>query len=112
MDDRSAAETPRGNRPTRELALRVAGMTLLPLAVLAIYLLFLWPRPTGAPPAIQLIPSLVSLALGAPFVRRLIPADAMLITKVTIFVAYFVLGLGAMYFVSQWLICAGRGVCL
>ena len=112
MADSGTAESAREIVVTRAMMVTVAGMTFVPLAALSIYLLFLWPQPTGAPPEMQLIPSVISLALGVPFLRRLVPGGAMMITKVTVYAAYFVVGLGVMYFLSKWLICTGRGVCL
>lgn len=97
--------TPRAGRPGRRL---VAAALVATLAVHTVYLLWVWPWPPGASAAGQLLPYLVSLLAGLPFIARLARRRRQFRPLPLFLLAGFVV----LWLYSLTLLCAVRGMCL
>ena len=80
----------------------------LPLALLAAYLLWIWPRPAGDSPIAQLAPYVLSLVSGVPFVLWIARRSG----HAWIPLLYVAGGFVVLWLVALAVLCGVRGVCL
>jgi hypothetical protein len=83
-------------------------MIALPFLAITIYLLRIWPRPSGTSFLAQTGPYLLSLLTGVPFVLTLAPRGS----RVLSLFAYLVGGFVLLWIYALAILCGVRGVCL
>lgn len=86
----------------------VVGMLVCPFLAMTIYLLWVWPRPSGTSFLAQTGPYLVSLLAGVPFVRVLARPGH----RVFSLLVYLVAGFALLWIYALAILCGVRGVCL
>jgi len=86
----------------------LVGMLACPLVAMTIYLLWVWPRPTGTSFLAQTGPYLFSLLTGVPFVLSLSQGHA----RVFLLLVYLALGFALLWLYALAILCGVRGVCL
>ena len=84
------------------------GMIALPSACMAVYLLWIWPRPAGTSFLEQTGPYLLCLAIGAPFACLLARSGRCLLTLLI----YMIVGFFVFWIYAMAILCGVRGVCL
>jgi hypothetical protein len=84
------------------------GMVALPIVSMTIYLLWIWPRPTGASFLAQTGPYLLSLFTGAPFALLLARGPR----RVVVLLVYLIAGFVLLWIYALAMLCGVRGVCL
>lgn len=94
--------------PPRAQRWSVVGAIVLPLLAMTIYLLWLWPRPSGTSFLAQTGPYLLSLATGLPFVFRLARGRP----RAILVLVYLPLGFVILWVYAVAVLCGARGVCL
>lgn len=85
----------------------LVGMIVCPLAAMTIYLLWLWPRPSGTSLLAETAPYLISLLTGVPFV----PAVARGRRALSL-ILYLAVGFVLLWIYALAILCGIRGVCL
>ena len=80
----------------------------LPLAIMTVYLLWVWPRPHGNSAIVQTAPYALSLLTGVPFVLRLTRRSS----RVVFLVAFLAGGFVVLWLYALAVLCGARGVCL
>ena len=93
---------------SRKSAWRLAGMPGLPIITLTAYLLWVWPRPAGTSLFAQVGPYFISLLTGLPFALGLTRGRH----RITLVLAFFVVGFVLMFFYAVAVLCGIRNVCL
>jgi len=93
---------------SRKSAWRVAGMLGFPIITLTAYLLWVWPRPAGTSLFAQVGPYFISLLTGLPFALGLTRGRH----RITLVLAFFVVGFVLMFFYAVAVLCGIRNVCL
>jgi hypothetical protein len=83
-------------------------MLLLPIGVMTAYLLWIWPRPSGASFLAETGPYLLSLLTGVPFAVSLARSRG----RVLLVLAYLVVGFVILWVYALAVLCGVRGVCL
>lgn len=86
----------------------VFGLVTLPIVTMTIYLLWIWPRPTGTSFLAQTGPYLLSLLTGAPFALLL----ARVGRRVVMLLVYLIAGFVLLWIYALAMLCGVRGVCL
>ena len=86
----------------------VAGMLLLPIIAMTVYLLWIWPRPSGASFLAQTGPYILSLLTGVPFAFSLARGRG----RVFLILAYLMVGFVILCVYALAILCGVRGVCL
>lgn len=86
----------------------VAGMLGVPLTLMTVYLLWIWPRPRGSSAFAELAPYLIALIAGLPFAWRSAPAPQ----RKLVLTLYLVGGITALWLYALLVLCGVRGVCL
>jgi Kef-type K+ transport system membrane component KefB len=86
----------------------VVAMIALPIIALTIYLLWLWPRPSGTSLAAQTGPYLLSLLTGIPFALRAARGTG----RVFVIITYLLVGFLVLWVYALAVLCGVRGVCL
>jgi hypothetical protein len=86
----------------------LVGMIAFPFVAMTIYLLWVWPRPSGTSFLAQTGPYFLSLLTGAPFVLSL----ARGIGRVLSILAYLAVGFVLLWLYALAILCGVRGVCL
>jgi hypothetical protein len=87
---------------------RVAGMLGLPILTLTAYLLWVWPRPSGASLFAAVGPYFISLLTGLPFALRVIDRPH----RTGLIVIFLALGFIVLWLYALIVLCLLRGVCL
>jgi len=85
----------------------LVGMIVCPLAAMTVYLLWLWPRPSGTSLLAETGPYLISLLTGAPFVLVLAPGR-----RALSLILYLAVGFVLLWIYALAMLCGVRGVCL
>lgn len=80
----------------------------LPLAVMTLYLLWVWPRPAGSSIVAQMAPYALSLLTGVPFVLLLVRRSG----RAWILLLYLAGGFALLWILALVVLCGVRGVCL
>jgi hypothetical protein len=80
----------------------------LPIITLTAYLLWVWPRPAGTSLSAQVGPYFISLLTGLPFALGLTRGRH----RITLVLAFFVVGFVLMFFYAVAVLCGIRNVCL
>lgn len=86
----------------------LVGTIGLPLAGMTIYLLWIWPRPTGGSFLSEMGPYLLCLLTGVPFAFLLARGTA----RVVVLAVYLILGFVLLWLYALAILCGVRGVCL
>jgi hypothetical protein len=86
----------------------VAAAISLPLTCITVYLLWIWPRPRGTPAWVDVIPYLVSLLTGLPFVWALARGRG----RVGPMLAFLAGGFVILWIYALAVLCGVRDVCL
>ena len=94
--------------PSRARPWLLMGMIALPFLAVTIYLLRVWPRPSGTSFLAQTGPYLLSLLTGAPFVLSLAPRGR----RVLALLGYLAVGFVLLWIYALAILCGVRGVCL
>ena len=84
------------------------GMVFPPLIAMTVYLLWLWPRPSGSSFVAQTGPYILSLLTGVPFAWSLARGGS----RVFQLLAYLVAGFVILGVYAVAILCGVRGVCL
>jgi len=79
-----------------------------PIITLTAYLLWVWPRPAGTSLFAQVGPYFISLLTGLPFALGLTGGRH----RITLVLAFFVVGFVLMFFYAVAVLCGIRNVCL
>lgn len=91
-----------------KLRLRLAGMVGLPILTVTVYLLWIWPRPTGTSVFAEVGPYFISLLTGLPFALGVTRGPR----RIVLVLAFFVLGFVVLFFYAVAVLCGIRNVCL
>jgi hypothetical protein len=86
----------------------LAAATGLPLIVMTVYLLWIWPRPVGNSVLAQTGPYLLSLLTGIPFLLR----DRRRSHRGVLVLAFLAGGFILLWLYALAVLCGVRGVCL
>jgi hypothetical protein len=81
---------------------------MLPIVAMTIYLLWIWPRPSGASFLAETGPYLLSLLTGLPFAFFLARGAR----RVFVIFVYLVIGFAILWLYALTILCGVRGVCL
>lgn len=92
----------------RPLRRRLLGAVAVSLAVQTVYLIWIWPRPSGTSFLAEVAPYFLSLLAGLPFLGPLArgPRGLLVVS------AFLVLGFAFLWIYSLGVLCGVRGVCL
>jgi hypothetical protein len=96
---------------THSLALcrRPVGMVGLPILVLTVYILWIWPRPVSTSFWVEVSPYLISLLTGLPFAIGLGRA---IHHTLSVMLAYLGTGFVVLWVYAMVVLCLFRGMCL
>ncbi len=86
----------------------LVGMIALPLVAMTIYLLWIWPRPSGASFLAEVGPYLLCLLTGLPFLFVVAHGGR----RALLALLYLVGGFVALWIYAVAVLCGVRGVCL
>jgi hypothetical protein len=86
----------------------MAGMIGLPLVAMTVYLVWIWPRPSGTSALAQTGPYLLSLLTGVPFAWSFAGGPR----RVWHLFAYLCGGFVLLWIYAVAVLCGVRGVCL
>jgi len=86
----------------------VVAMIALPILAMTIYLLWIWPHPSGTSLLSQTGPYLLCLLTGVPFALLAAPGTG----RVFLIVAYLIVGFLVLWIYALAILCGVRGVCL
>lgn len=75
---------------------------------MTIYLLWIWPRPTGTSFLVETAPYLLSLLAGAPF-AFFIAKDGV---RLPVLILYLLAGFAFLWIYALAVLCGVRGVCI
>lgn len=88
---------------------QLVGMIALPILVLTVYILWIWPWPPGASLFIDLAPYLISLLTGFPLALGLGRAIR---HRGSVALFYLIVGFVVLYIHAIFVLCAFRNMCL
>jgi hypothetical protein len=92
----------------RNAGWRLAGMVGLPIMTLTAYLLWIWPRPSGASLIAEVGPYIISLLTGLPFAL----GSARGPLRSVFILAFCVVGFVVLWVYAIAVLCGVRNVCL
>lgn len=86
----------------------LAGVVGLPLMSMTVYLVWIWPGPSGTSLLAQVGPYLVCLLTGVPFLLGLTRGSS----RVLFLVVYVAVGFMVLWVYAMAFLCGIRGICL